>query len=406
LGSVASFEYGMLLENLGELDEARKTLEQAVDFSIVSGNLHVLPMALSHLAQIHLSKGDLRKAQKTYQQALERASEITGKPSPMVCHAYSGLGILDYEWNDLEAAQANFDRCLALAKPFNNWETLLPTYLTMVKIQCLRQRKEEALQLLSEAEQIWQKAHRTEGLSLFQAWRAFITGDRSSLAEVVEKGEGGDQPDHMLLAYLAEAALQVRSHIYVRLGELAEADAMLNRVFLPAETGKRWRMVIEVLVLRSIVCESAGVQAEALSCMRRALELAEEQGYVRTFLDEGEPAARLIRKLAEGNDLSSSTTRYARSLLQAFEGKPGSSPAPNTVSQPSGREDLIEPLTEREMEIIRLMAQGLSNSEIASRLVITPGTVKVHANNIYSKLGVNNRTAAVVRARALGLLDG
>jgi LuxR family maltose regulon positive regulatory protein len=139
---------------------------------------------------------------------------------------------------------------------------------------------------------------------------------------------------------------------------------------------------------------------QALPKLERALFLAEPEGYVRTFIDEGEPMARLLRRaLAEGfggTETHGIVSEYASRLLAAFGNPP-------QVASPK-EQALVEPLSEREMEVLRLVAGGLSNREIADALVVAVSTVKSHINHIYGKLDVKNRVEAIARARTLELL--
>ncbi len=142
--------------------------------------------------------------------------------------------------------------------------------------------------------------------------------------------------------------------------------------------------------------DALGRRADALASLERALTQAEPEGYVQLFLDEGEPLAALLRRV-----VSSGVARaYARRLLDAFDRR---APKQEPVAAP-GPSPLVEPLTERETEVLRLMAAGLSNREIADELVLAMGTVKAHLHNIYGKLGVRGRVEAAARARELHLL--
>jgi LuxR family maltose regulon positive regulatory protein len=150
--------------------------------------------------------------------------------------------------------------------------------------------------------------------------------------------------------------------------------------------------MIRILALQALAFQAQGGRGRAMSALGRALSLAEPEGYVRTFVDEGEPMARLLRHaLAQGV-----TPGYVASLLAALGEAAGSAPP---EVQP-----LIEPLTERELEVLRLIAAGLSNQEIAQELVIALSTVKSHINHVYGKMGVKSRTQAVAQAQSLGML--
>jgi LuxR family maltose regulon positive regulatory protein len=130
--------------------------------------------------------------------------------------------------------------------------------------------------------------------------------------------------------------------------------------------------------------------------LARALALAEPEGYVRLFVDEGPPLARLLRRMQEEGG---KVNVYLHTLLAAFGRQPDLHPT--SFSPPPSE----EPLSEREREVLRLIAEGLSNQELAARLYLSPHTIKVHTRNIYGKLGVTSRTQALARARALGILD-
>ena len=145
---------------------------------------------------------------------------------------------------------------------------------------------------------------------------------------------------------------------------------------------------IEVRLLQAL---AADTPSDALHFLQDALKMAQPEGFIRTFVDKGEPVKALLERLkSQGGEFK----EYILTLLSAF-GEMGKVPSPQA---------LVEPLSERELDVLRLMEQGMSNGEIAQRLVVTVGTVKSHVHNIISKLGVSSRTQAVAQARVLKLL--
>jgi LuxR family maltose regulon positive regulatory protein len=189
-------------------------------------------------------------------------------------------------------------------------------------------------------------------------------------------------------------------------GEFGVAGQWLNMLLAGAESGERWGRVIELLILQAIIFNAQDNREAALKTFTRALEIAQGEGYVRTFVDGGQPVAELLGETASGVGV----TEYANKVLAAFpddnkESREKESTA-HSAAPPNGRpSSLMEPLSDRELEVLQLIAEGLTNKEIAVRIHISLGTVKVHAHNIYSKLGVNGRTQAVAKARTLNILS-
>jgi LuxR family maltose regulon positive regulatory protein len=171
-----------------------------------------------------------------------------------------------------------------------------------------------------------------------------------------------------------------------------KAEALLARLLEAAEAQGRTGSVIKILPLLALAFQAQGDVDRALATLSRALSLAEPEGYVRTFVDEGEPMAVLLR-LALSRGIA---PNYAARLLAAFDQEV------EPVSP--GMETLVEPLTERELDVLRLVVAGLSNPEIADELVVAVSTVKTHINHIFGKLGADSRTRAVARAQELNLL--
>jgi LuxR family maltose regulon positive regulatory protein len=186
-------------------------------------------------------------------------------------------------------------------------------------------------------------------------------------------------------------------------GSPAHAGRLLSRLLAEAEAQERWGRAIEVLALLALVRQAEGEGDRALDLLARALALAEPEGYVRTFLDAGAGLAGLLRALAGRDDVG----RYAARLLAAFAPDAAGLAVPERGEAPGSSTPVpwdVEPLSDRELEVLRLVAAGLTNAQIADRLFIAVSTVKSHTNSIYGKLGVQNRTQAVARAQELSLL--
>jgi LuxR family transcriptional regulator, maltose regulon positive regulatory protein len=184
-----------------------------------------------------------------------------------------------------------------------------------------------------------------------------------------------------------------------------QATRLLDRLLAAAEEGGRTGRVIEILVLRALAHQTLGDIPVALACLERALTLAEPEGYVRVFIDEGPPMTSLLRAAAE----EGIARNYVRRLLAAAgETGPGSpveqAPVEQApVKQAPVKQALIEPLSERELDVLRLLGTDLDGPAIARELTVSLNTVRTHTKNIYTKLAVTSRRAAVRRAAELGL---
>jgi LuxR family maltose regulon positive regulatory protein len=230
------------------------------------------------------------------------------------------------------------------------------------------------------------------------AWQARVWLAQGRLDAVSHwaRERGLDTTDD--LTYSHEMEYLVLARILVSQGDPDEAIRLLERLLEAAEAGGRTSRVIEILILQAMAYPERGDPDEALVKLEQALILAEPGGFVRTFVDEGPPMARLLRQAAARGI----APVCARRLLAAFRVAAVRQPAPPEAEAP--QTELIEPLTERELEVLQLVAEGLTNRQIASRLFLSLNTVKAHTRSIYGKLNVHSRTHAVARSRALGLL--
>jgi LuxR family maltose regulon positive regulatory protein len=175
-----------------------------------------------------------------------------------------------------------------------------------------------------------------------------------------------------------------------------ETQSLLVQLAKDAKAGRRFGRLIEILALQAITRWLQGDKVQALAALEQALAIGEPEGYVRIFVNLGVPMAELLQQAV----VHGIAPDYVNRLLAAF----GTEETQSIAIAAAGASVLIEPLTDRELEVLRLLGDGYSNQDIAKELVITLNTVKKHASGIYSKLGVHSRTQAVVRAQELGLL--
>jgi LuxR family maltose regulon positive regulatory protein len=356
------------------------------------------------LANIKMAQGQLNAALSTYEQSLQLAKEH-GEPMPLGTEdVYSGISELHRERGDLEAAAQDLLTGKKLGEKVD-----LPDWRHRWCIAQARLRQSQgdldgALDLLHEAERLFVRTPVPE-VRPIAAIKAQVWVRQGKLVEALGWVRARDLSADDDLNYIREyehitlARVLMAQHKSKEVeGSIHEVLGLVGRLLRAAEEGGRTGSMITILVLQALVHESQGDISAALVSLERALTLAEPEGYLRIFVDEGPPMARLLYEaLSHGI-----APEYVQRLLVAF-------PMPEPEQKGSSlmratESEWIEHLSKRETEVLQLISEGLTNQEIASRLYLSLNTVKVHTRNIYGKLGVHHRTSAVARARALGFL--
>ena len=386
----------------GDLEEAYQAFAEGQASLRKTGDITLEMIGAFVLANIRTAQGRLRDAARLYEGALDQAARQGGPVPPTAADLYVGLSELCWEHNDLDAAARYLRSSQELGEHGGLQENRYRWYVGMARIAEAQGDLDRALELLDEAQQLYVRSPNPE-VRPVAAVKARVWVRQGRLAEALgwahERGLSvGDE-----LSYLREfehitlARLLIARHRSDR-GEsaLRELKALLDRLQQAAEQGRRPGSLVEVLVLQALAHQVQGDAIRARAPLERALTLAEAEGYVRIFLDEGATMRTLLGHVAAPGPASA----YARRLLSAFETPARLAPTP-LQAVPAA---LVEPLTRREVEILRLIAAGMRNQEIAEQLFISLSTVKRHVANAYGKLGASHRTEAVARANALDLL--
>ncbi|MCA0353732.1 MAG: LuxR C-terminal-related transcriptional regulator [Chloroflexi bacterium] len=360
----------------GDRAAARQALTKSVSLAQASGSSFIRILATIGLGQLQESENQLYQAAATYQQILELAGE---QPLQIIYEAYLGLARIYYQWNQLDAAERYAQQSLDLAQQYDRLiDRSIICELWLVRLQLARGVNDQATTKLG------QLAQKVRQQNFSQRLPEIITTQIGVLLA---------QTEFQAAAELAQTIDAPLIQAKVLLAQTNAAAAMeLLQPLIEQFQAKAWQdQQLHGLILQAVAQQQQGQKAQATRTLQAALAMAEPGGLIRIFIDEGPPLKQLLRELI-GRGLGNA---YARQILAAFAQMP---------LMPSTQTALIEPLSERELEVLGLIAAGLSNQAIADQLYLSLYTVKAHVRNIYGKLSVNNRTLAVAKAQELDIL--
>jgi LuxR family transcriptional regulator, maltose regulon positive regulatory protein len=374
---------------LWNIDSIIQNMRKAARLGIQGGNVHSAVTAISTIANLLMTQGQLHRSEETFREALPHATQPNGQPLPIAARIFGGLSRLYYEWNDLDTAHDYASQAFELGQKWGNVDTLITAHVMLARVQQARSDFNGAEESLHAAERLLQtrQAERTgpEWVEMAHVWLWLAQGNLEACERWLNvhakkpKMNAGDQ--------------YIMARILLAQGYHDRALEMLVPLMNESDALGHANSVIELLVFQALAHQQKGDSPSAIETLTRALTLAKPEGYVRVFLDQGKPMRELLSKVkGDGRN-----TDFVLALLTSFEREP------NFASQPSPRAS-TDLLSDRELEILRLIASGASNKKIASELVIAIGTVKRHTVNIFNKLGVENRTEAVAKARELNLM--
>jgi len=412
LRGLAAWIMGQALFLSGDNEAGTAALETAVRLSRQVGNLTILTVSLNRLANQAWRSADLHRASRIYQQALAFATDDLERPLPIAGEILVSQARLHYEWDDLDAAYACAVDGVALTE---RWRELaaMGGYLMQARVWQVRGETAAANEAMARAQAI---AHRSEGtdvddlvVALWHVQLYLLQGNLAAALTWIAERQLTDAVDPAALRRREDVvAGHLRKYEYLTLARIHLAQnrpdralAVLTPLLADARRQQRLDLVLEILILLALAYHWQGQPAQADRFLEEALTLGEQGGFIRLFVDAGPAVADILRRQQPADERRQA---YIQALLASFD-----QTSPVRVGGPlAGRSvsgELVEPLSERELEVLGLIAAGLSNREIAAKLVLSLPTIKWHTSNIYGKLGVGNRTTAVARARELQILQ-
>ncbi len=341
--------------------------------------------------QLLYAQGALQQALQLCQEGLEIVVRRGWQDLPATGFLYVAYGDLLRERNELSKAAEYLDRGIELGQAGDHPHILISGHVWLARLRQTQGDVTGSQEAIRAALQVVRQKQvgRYWPLPPAASYQAQLWIAQGNLAAANRWAQASNlNPAEPSVTYLDEVDNLTLARLLIAQGELETAEALLLKLHQGATSGERNGRLIETLILQALTFAAQKRNEEALSALGQALRLAEPEGFVRIFLDEDPPMGRLLRQ-AVAQDIHAS---YALGLLSALG-------EAVTVRQP-----LIDPLSERELEVLRLVAAGYTNKEVAHELVVAISTVKRHISNIYRKLETGNRTQAVAKARELGLL--
>ena len=379
--SRATWSLGFAYKLQGKRAAARQAYTEAIRQA--SGNIYYTVLTSTSLGELQESENQLYQAAETYRHSIQLLSD---QGTPNASEEYIGLARIYYEWDELDTAEQHAQQSLQQARLYDRTiDRFIICEVFLARLKLARGDLSEAATMLAQTEQSARQNNfilRLPEIAAVQVLTLIRQGQVATAAQ---------------LAWQYELPLsQVR--VLIAKDDPSAALALLEPLRQQMEVKGWGDELLKVMVLQTIALHAHGEKDKAVQLLSDALALAEPGGYVRIFVDEGEAMRLLIEEQSHNRDHPLSA--YISKLLVAFT-QPVAAPKSAIIHQKS---DMLEPLSKRELEVLKLLRSELSGPEIAQHLIVSLHTLRTHTNNIYNKLGVNNRRAAVRRAEELDLL--
>lgn len=383
---------------LGDMENAYRARFEALELSTAAGNSHQIMLANLKLAVTLRMKGQLQKALEICQQQYQLSERNGMAETVVVGYLLTIWGEALAEINELEPALLKAQKGVELTENRADVATLGFSYVWLIRVLFSCGDFEGAERVARKMEATVSELDMLPWImDTYLGWRARLWLRQNRLDDAISWAKEQNLCAHADISSVNEAAHRAYARILSAQGQFEESLSLLQRLWERAEAGGRTSIMVETLILQALAFQAQERTSPALERLERSLKLAEPAGFIRAFVDEGQPMAHLLNE-AHSQDIA---PQYVRRLLSAFAAD-GALPV-TEVPDPE-QSELVEPLSERELDVLELIADGLSNRQIADRLYISLHTVKAHTRNIYGKLDVHSRTRAAARARELGVL--
>ncbi len=391
LRATANWTLGVAHQFQGDRVAAREAFTEAVSLAQASEDIFTIILATIGLGNIQEADNQLVLAAQTYRQVLRLMGEA---PQPIAGEVHLGLARICYEWNDLEAAEQHGQQSLQLARQF---ESVIDRFILcevfLARLKLAQGDIAGAAALLTQASESARQQHFASRMPEIAAAQVLVLLHQGNVAAAARLAEMHDLPLSQARVHLAQ-------------GDSSAALSVLESRRQQVEARGWEDERLKVLVLQALALQAYGDKDEAIHQLLDALELAEPGGFIRLFVDEVPPMADLLSAATAQGQMPDYIEKLL-AMLGAEKQKradPSFRPPVLPAAPAQSPQPLLDPLSQRELEVLHLIAQGLSNQEISERLFLALSTVKGHNRNIFGKLQVQRRTEAVARARELGLL--
>jgi LuxR family transcriptional regulator, maltose regulon positive regulatory protein len=397
----AAFSLAAAYSFAGDFEAASAAFAEAAELGLAAGHDYLALGAMGHQARLQMARGRLHEADGILRPALGFATERGDVSLPATGEVQVAMGELLYEWDELDSAEDRLKEGVRLAERTGQLGSQVDGYVSLSRVKQAQRDTDGAVETAQEAERLARSSSVRQVIVEAAGWKSRLHLAQGELAaatsELERVGMGDDDP-----VFVREIKQSARARLLIAQGEHDEALRLLADLREAAQAAGRIGREIEILALQALTLGAKGEKERAVNTLTRALALGEPEGYVRSFVDEGPKMAVLISEVLEVQQRGQPyppnrvSAHYLRMLRAALEQE-----GPDLASLSA---ELPEPLSERELEVLTLVAAGKTNRKIAGELFVAKSTVKTHIKHIYRKLDTHNRTQALARARDLNLI--